>query len=195
MEGAVRRTIRVQIGTRGRSVGLLYYDQRGARESAAFEYEADWLAAPDGFALQPDLALMDGPQFHRSTGRGSVFHAALADTEPDGWGRRVIQRDFARQRQEARRAGTAVAKYALNSLDFLLRVDDFSRVGALRLIDEDGLYFRIALPRARELLAQVEHAVADWRNEARGLGMSETDVNDFADAFEHEERCPCGEPA
>jgi len=138
----VRRTIRVQIGTRGRSVGLLYYDQRGARESAAFEYEADWLAAPDGFALQPDLPLLDGPQFHRSTGHGSVFHAALADSEPDGWGRRVIQRDFARQRQEARRAGTAVAKHALNSLDFLLRVDDFSRVGALRLMDEDGLYQR-----------------------------------------------------
>ena len=138
----MKRTIRVHIGDHARAVGTLHYDQQGARESAAFEYDAAWLAAADRFAIEPALALVAGPQFHRKTRDGSVFHAAIADTEPDGWGRRVIQRDHAKRRQEARRSGEAAAPRALNSLDYLLADDDVSRVGALRFQDEDGRFQR-----------------------------------------------------
>ena len=138
----MRRTIRVYIGDDARLVGTLHYDQQGARESAAFEYDATWLAAPDRFAIEPALALVAGPQFHRKVREGSVFHAAIADTEPDGWGKRVIMRDHAKRRQEARRGGGAVAPGSLNALDYLLAVDDVSRVGALRLQDEDGVFQR-----------------------------------------------------
>jgi serine/threonine-protein kinase HipA len=55
--------------------------------------------------IEPGLPLVTGPQFHRKAGQGSVFHAAIADTEPDGWGKRVIQRDHAKCRQQARRRG------------------------------------------------------------------------------------------
>jgi serine/threonine-protein kinase HipA len=64
-------------------------------------------------------------------GTRSAFHAAIADTEPDGWARRVIQRDHAKRRQEAKRAGETIDSRPLNSMDYLLAVDDFSRVGAL----------------------------------------------------------------
>jgi serine/threonine-protein kinase HipA len=140
------QVISIRLGEDGLSLGVLRYDQQGARESSAFEYDAAWLAAADRFAIEPGLPLVTGPQFHRRTRDGSVFHAAIADTEPDGWARRVIQRDHAKRRQEARRktdkAGREADIAPLNSLDYLLAVDDVARVGALRFQDEDGRYQR-----------------------------------------------------
>jgi serine/threonine-protein kinase HipA len=135
----VSRKIHVFLGEDpARKVGLLRFEAQGARESAAFEYDAAWLGSPDRFALEPTLRLVQGPQYHRRARDGSVFHAAIADTEPDGWGRRVILRDHAKRRQDIRSAGGKVDARPLHSLDFLLAVDDFSRVGALRFQDEDG---------------------------------------------------------
>jgi serine/threonine-protein kinase HipA len=138
----MKRSIEVLIGDGARCIGLIHYNQQGARESAAFEYSPDWLAAADRFAIDPALSLVAGPQFHRKVRDGSVFHPAIADTEPDGWGLRVIQRDHAKRRQEARRAGEDVEVRPLNSLDYLLAVDDVSRVGALRFRGEDGIFQR-----------------------------------------------------
>lgn len=143
------RVISVHLGEEGRLLGSLRYDQQGARESSAFEYDAAWLTHPDRFAIEPGLPLGAGRQFHRRTRDGSVFHAAIADSEPDGWGRRVIQRDHAKRRQEARRAGREAEIAPLNSLDYLLAVDDASRVGALRLQDEAGRYQRTVEEGAR----------------------------------------------
>jgi hypothetical protein len=67
-----------------------------------------------------------GPPFHRKSKDGSLFHAAIADTEPDGWATRVIMRDHIKRRQELRREGEEEAQ-PLNALDYLLTVDDFSR--------------------------------------------------------------------
>ncbi len=138
----MRRVVTVHFGEEARSLGVLRYDQQGARESASFEYDVDWLDAADRFAVEPGLPLVGGPQFHRKSRDGSVFHAAIADTEPDGWGKRMIQRDHAKRRQHARRAGKIAEARPLNSMDYLLAVDDVSRVGALRLQDEDGRYQR-----------------------------------------------------
>jgi hypothetical protein len=60
------------------------------------------------------------------------LHGAITDTEPDGWARRVILRDHAKRRQEAKRTGTDVENRPLNAFDSLLAVDGVSRVGALR---------------------------------------------------------------
>jgi len=138
----MRRSIRMAIGDNARDVGLLHHDGRGARETAAFQYAASWLGDRSGFAIDPTLPLVAGPQFHRRDRGGSLFHGAIADTEPDGWARRVILRDHAKRRQEARREGREVAAVALSSLDFLLAVDDVARVGALRFADEAGVFQR-----------------------------------------------------
>ncbi|WP_068876807.1 MULTISPECIES: type II toxin-antitoxin system HipA family toxin [unclassified Phenylobacterium] len=138
----MNRSIGIFLGDNARPVGVLRYDQQGARESAAFEYTAEWLQAVDGFDLEPGLRRVTGPQFHRKAKDGSVFHGALADTEPDGWGKRVIRRDHAKRRQAQIDAGEKVEPRPLNSLDFLLAVDDVSRVGALRLRDENGTFQR-----------------------------------------------------
>jgi serine/threonine-protein kinase HipA len=49
-------------------------------------------------------------------------------------------------------------------------------------------YFKLTLERAKAILAQVEHGVASWRDEAKALGMTARDLDSFADAFEHPER-------
>lgn len=137
------RNIRVYIGGhKPRMIGTHRYNSQGARESAAFEYNTEWLTAADRFAIAPGLPLVAGPQFHKKSKDGSVFHNSIADTEPNGWGRRVILRDHAKRRRNARQRGNELNPNPLNGLDFLLSVDDFSRMGALRFQDEEGVFRR-----------------------------------------------------
>jgi serine/threonine-protein kinase HipA len=111
-------------------VGSLVYVRQGRRENSAFAYDEDWLASPARFNVSADLQLMAGHQSHKAASlHDSVFHGAIADTAPDAWGRRVIARDHAKRRKDDPRLP------ALTELDYLLAVDDFSRVGALRLRD------------------------------------------------------------
>jgi serine/threonine-protein kinase HipA len=145
----VTRTLEVLLGESSRRISTLHHDRSGGREHTAFTYDSAWLEAPDGFALAPGLPLVRGPQFHRRVAEGSVFPGIIADTEPDGWGRRVILRDHAKQRQLAQRAGASPAPAALTAIDFLLAVDDGSRVGALRFRDEQGLFQRTREPGRR----------------------------------------------
>ncbi len=161
----MNRTLQVYLGNEGRLVGTLHYDQNGAREHAAFVYDETWLAAPDRFALEPNLPLVSGSQFHRKVADGSVFHAAMADTEPDGWGRRVILRDHAKRRQAARRAKEETRSAQLNSVDFLLAVDDGSRVGALRFCDEAGVFQRASEQGRRTAppLVELQHLMSASR--------------------------------
>jgi serine/threonine-protein kinase HipA len=145
----MKRTIKVFLGDEPKWVGTLHYDAVGSRERAAFAYAETWLGTAGRFALEPGLPLVAGPQFHRKVPNGSVFHGAFSDTEPDGWARRVILRDHAKRRQAARRAGKEPEAAQLQAIDFLLAVDDASRVGALRFQDEAGVFCRATEPGRR----------------------------------------------
>jgi hypothetical protein len=162
----MRATIKVFLGEDPRLLGLIRYNAEGARENASFEYDASWLSASDRFSIDPALQLVAGAQFHKKSREGSGFHAAIADTEPDGWGRRVILRGHAKRMQEARRAGSKVDSGPLNRLDFLLEVDDASRAGALRFQDEEGV-FRRASEEGRSTappLIELAHIAAATRS-------------------------------
>ena len=108
------------------------------------------------FALGPTLPLKAGPQFHRKSPDGSLFYAAIADTEPNGWGRRVTMRDHVKRRQENRRAGLENDLQPPSALEFLLAVDDFSRVGVLRFRDENGVFQRASEEGRRTVSPLVE---------------------------------------
>lgn len=161
----MKRTLQVYVGNEGRLVGSLHYDQNGAREHAAFVYDGAWLADADRFALEPNLPLVTGSQFHRKAAEGSVFHAAIADTEPDGWARRVILRDHAKRRQAMKRAGSDAGSAQLNAVDFLLAVDDGNRIGALRFRDEAGVFQRATEPGRRTAppLLELRHLMSASR--------------------------------
>jgi serine/threonine-protein kinase HipA len=145
----VKRSIKVFVDDETSWVGTLHYDAVGSRERAAFFYADSWRVATDRFALAPALPLLAGPQFHRKVPNGSVFHGPFADIEPDGWARRVILRDHAKRRQAARRPGQKLDAVQLQAIDFLLAVDDASRVGALRLQNEAGVFCRATEPGRR----------------------------------------------
>ncbi len=138
----MKRAIEVVLNRTDWPLGDLRYDRQGHRESAAFAYSQEWLAHEHRFVIDPSLPLVSGFQFHARRGGGSLFHGAIADTEPDGWGRRIIARDHAKRRA-AMRAKTNVSSFpVLGELDFLLAVDDESRIGALRFRDESGRFQR-----------------------------------------------------
>lgn len=172
----MRRTIKVFLGDEARAIGAIRFNAVGARESAAFEYDASWLAARDRFSIDPALQLVPGAQFHKKSPAGSIFHAAIADTEPDGWGRRVILRAHAKRMQQARRAGVEVDSRPLNDLDFLLEVDDGSRAGALRFQDEGGVFCQSAEPGRRTAPPLIELAQL-----ARATRSIETNTETDAD--------------
>lgn len=66
-------TIGVHIGDAASLVGTLRYDQQGARENAAFEYDATWLTNAERFAIGSALALAAGPRVHRKSPRRVCF--------------------------------------------------------------------------------------------------------------------------
>ena len=115
-------------------VGRLWTRLRQRAESATFLYDAGWLSHPDRFALEPALPLGAGPHH---TPPGKALFGSLADSAPDRWGRELMRRQW-RQEQAPDRAATA----PLAETDFLLRVNDSARLGALRFTDAEGGVFQ-----------------------------------------------------
>ena len=105
-------------------VGRLWSHVSKGRESATFEYTRAWLKHPKRFALEPYLALMSGPHH---TSQGKALFGAFGDSSPDRWGRvlmRRAERLHASFKHETPRT--------LFEVDYLLRVNDEVRQGALR---------------------------------------------------------------
>jgi len=128
--------LQIQLGAEGLPVGELVYAQQGRRVYSQFAYAPSWLAHAQGFEISPDLPLLPGYQVRKASNTGdSVFHFALADTAPDAWGRRVIERAHAKARRNNPQLGP------LTELDYLCAVDDHSRIGALRL-QQAGTYLQ-----------------------------------------------------
>ena len=148
---SIRRQVQLCIGKAGVPVGSLVYVRQGRRENSAFAYDEKWLASTARFNVSADLQLMAGHQSHKAASlHDSVFHGAIADTAPDAWGRRVIARDHAKRRKDDPRLP------ALTELDYLLAVDDFSRVGALRLRDPNGSWQRTTMSGQRSTPPLIE---------------------------------------
>lgn len=117
------------MGEAARFAGRLIYQQDGRREFSQFAYDDRWLNDPEAFDISPDLSRRPGYQLRKKASpSGSCFFFALADTAPDAWGRRVIARAHAKSRAKNR------SLHPLNELDYLIAVDDQSRVGAIRLM-------------------------------------------------------------
>jgi len=99
-----------------RFVGRLHSAERSA--AVSFEYAPEWLGRAGAFAIDPtSLPLRVGPH-HRAT-----LFGAMQDCGPDRWGRMLIE--------------CAVRKHVLDrkpyqDLDYVLALDDASRIGALR---------------------------------------------------------------
>jgi serine/threonine-protein kinase HipA len=142
-------------------VGRLWARTRRGRDSASFEYDEGWLAHAQRFALDPALTLGAGP-FH--TAADKPMFGAFGDSAPDRWGRALMRRA---ERREAERSGKTPS--TLREIDYLLRVNDEARLGALRFAQTpDGPFLAsdkeksipplVELPR---LLSAAEHVTGD----------------------------------
>lgn len=116
--------VHISLLGRTRKVGLARSNRARGRETVSFEYAGEWLADGDGFALAPDLPLTRGA-FQPPAGLAIL--AALGDSAPDTWGRRLMQRA---ERRNAEREVRDVR--TLMESDYLLGVADETRLGALR---------------------------------------------------------------
>lgn len=113
----------VALGEGKRIVGRLRFETDGKRQHSQFEYVAEWLAAPDRFALSPALPLREGGHF--AAGREdkrSALSGVFADAAPDSWGRALM---------------TKALGGGLTEFDYLVLSDDRTRQGALRFLGED----------------------------------------------------------
>lgn len=164
----MKQTLRVCVGSAGTLVGLLQFNAEGRRESCAFEYSDKWLSRPDAYAIDPSLPLQREPFFHArpqylgGAAHRSTFFGAIADTEPGGWGKRILRHD-----RGNKPATGATGKST--SLDGLLAIDDFSRLGALRYQDDDGVF--LAAPEGRRAIP----SLADLRTVLQAIRNVESD--------------------
>jgi serine/threonine-protein kinase HipA len=97
-------------------VGHLYEAERGT--AASFHYSEGWLTRGDTFSIDPT-----GLPLQRAPHHAPVLFGAVQDCGPDRWGRLLIER--------------AVRKKVLpaklwRELDYVLALDDVSRIGALK---------------------------------------------------------------
>ena len=128
--------VHVDLDGRAQRVGLLRRQTaRGRLDAITFEYDDAWLANDARFALEPALQL--GPGVFASSAAGGRMFGAFADSAPDSWGRRLIQRA---ERRQAAQTGRRVR--TLGDVDYLLGVSDVARLGALRLRGTDHAEFQ-----------------------------------------------------
>ena len=135
-------------------IGILSANFGKARKSFSFEYEKDWISSQEQVLLDPDLGWYTGTQFPNDKDNFGVF----LDSMPDSWGRTLMQR---RESQKAREEGKVPKK--LHDIDYLLRVYDESRMGALRFkLDPEGPFLEAASGTTippRTTLKELQNAV------------------------------------
>lgn len=144
-----------------RLVGRLWARMRKGRDSATFEYDKGWLADAERFSLEPALKL--GPGLFHTTFEKPLF-GAIGDSAPDRWGRVLMRRA---ERRRAEHAGETPR--TVREIDYLLRVDDESRQGALRFAEQEqgpflapnGLAKIPPLLELPRLLSATEHILDD----------------------------------
>lgn len=95
---------------------------KGQRGTLSFAYTPTWLEQKNSFELDPELELYDGEFFPENSNFG-IF----TDSCPDRWGRKLMDRREALEARAEKRP-----KQNLTEWDYLLGVQDLTRMGALR---------------------------------------------------------------
>lgn len=97
-------------------VGRLHAAERGS--SVSFEYAPEWLQRDGAFAIDPTSLPMQ-----RGIHHGATLFGAIQDCGPDRWGRILVERAVRKK---------VLAQKPYRDIDYVLALDDASRIGALR---------------------------------------------------------------
>lgn len=105
-------------------VGELSYESLRGADSYGFSFAPTWLQTQRDLFLSADLNNYTGMQY---TAADRDIFGCFSDALPDRWGRTLLNRREQLQTQELRRP-----LRRLSSFDYLLGIDDYSRMGAFR---------------------------------------------------------------
>ena len=111
-------------------IGILGYEHVRGKDHFVFEYSREWLKQHGGLLLSGDL--MNVPSLQHPRGNDNVF-GFVKDSFPDRWGRLLLDR---RERLTAQQEGRP--KRILTNYDYLIGIEDFTRMGGIRYKEEDG---------------------------------------------------------
>ncbi len=112
-------------------IGKLGYESLRGTDSYNFCFSEEWLQTYGGLYLSADLNNYTGIQY---TASDRDIFGCFSDALPDRWGRTLLLRREQILAQEEKRP-----LRRLSSFDYLLGIDDYARMGALRFKeDEDG---------------------------------------------------------
>lgn len=136
-----------------RLIGELSYESLRGSDSYEFCYNDEWLKDYGGLFLSDDLNNYPGQQY---TTPGKDIFGCFSDALPDRWGRTLINR---REQILAKEEKRLVRR--LSSFDYLIGIEDFSRMGAFRFKESmNGEYINASevlrippLTDIRELIA------------------------------------------
>lgn len=118
-------------------IGELGYESLRGTDSYSFRFSEEWLQAHGGLYLSADLNNYPGIQY---TASDRDIFACFSDALPDRWGRTLLLR---REQILAREEKRPLRR--LSSFDYLLGIDDYARMGALRFREEaDGDFINSA---------------------------------------------------
>lgn len=107
-----------------RLIGELSYESLRASGTYGFSFDREWLKDYGNLYLSEDLNNYPGQQY---TKPGQDIFGCFADALPDRWGRTLLNR---REQVLAAEENRPVRK--MKSFDYLLGIDDFSRMGGFR---------------------------------------------------------------
>lgn len=108
-------------------IGELSCDSVRGNEIYGFSFDNEWLAKYGDIFLSDDLQNYTGTQYTRS--ERDIF-ACFSDALPDRWGRVLLNR-----REQIAAADEKRTVRRLTSFDYLMGVDDTSRMGGFRFAD------------------------------------------------------------
>lgn len=118
-------------------VGVLSYDSLRGADCYGFKFNEDWLKNHRNIFLCQDLNNYPGQQYAPSD--KDIF-GCFSDALPDRWGRTLINR-----REQLLAAEEKRTVRRLSSFDYLIGIDDFSRMGGFRFKDNpDGDFINTA---------------------------------------------------
>ena len=111
-------------------IGILGYEHVRGKGHFVFEYSRQWLKQYGGILLSGDL--MNVPSLQHPRGHDNVF-GFVKDSFPDRWGRLLLDR---RERLTAQSEGRPTRM--LTNYDYLIGIEDFTRMGGIRYKEEDS---------------------------------------------------------
>ena len=105
-------------------VGELGYESLRGSDSYSFKFDNEWLRQYGSLFLSADINNYPGLQ---NTQPGRDIFGCFSDALPDRWGRLLLNR-----REQIQAAEEKRPVRRLSSFDYLMGIDDFSRMGGFR---------------------------------------------------------------